>query len=87
MDAKDSVISGNAQASVGSTYTVGIDKGFLIVAYPDSDVDSEFGFEFWATAVLKSEDDDSGDSAGVPVVVVNDSGSGKIVIEKQNEDG
>jgi hypothetical protein len=35
--------------------------------------------------VLKTED--TVEEVAVPVVVVNDSGSGKIVIEKQNEDG
>jgi len=36
--------------------------------------------------VLKPTHDDVS-AVAVPVVVVNDSGSGKIVIEKQNEDG
>ena len=36
--------------------------------------------------MLKPTHDDVSEAA-VPVVVVNDSGSGKIVIEKQNEDG
>lgn len=86
LDAVHSVIPDNVQAQVDSTYTIGVDKGFLIVAYPNQDQETEFGFEFWTNAVLKPEDG-SEDEAAVPVVVVNDSGSGKIVIEKQNEDG
>lgn len=84
-EATQSVIAGNQQASEGSTYTIGADKGFLIVAYPNEVVSvqsgqTDFGFNYWLDAVEKSEDDDS---AAVPVIL-NDSGSGKIVIEKNN---
>lgn len=33
--ATDSVISGNQQATAGSTYSISVSKGFLIVAYPN----------------------------------------------------
>lgn len=33
--ATESVIAGNQQATVGSTYSISVSKGFLIVAYPN----------------------------------------------------
>ena len=57
MQAKDSIVSGNEQASVGTTYSVGVDKGFLVVAYPDENVqDTQLGFNYWLEAVSKEEE-------------------------------
>lgn len=41
---------------MGQTYSVGADKGFLVVAYPNQDKDTEFGFNYWLEASLKSEE-------------------------------
>lgn len=84
LEATDSVISGNQQASSGATYSIGADKGFLIVAYPNEVVklepgQTDFGFDYWLDADLIPEEDD----AAVPVIL-NDSGSNKIVIEKDD---
>lgn len=84
-EATESVVLGNQQATVGQTYSIEPSKGFLIVAYPNEQVTSEpttaFGFNYWIDATLKPTDED--DSAAVPVIV-NDSGSGKIVIQKDD---
>jgi len=52
-EATESIIDGNNQANVGQTYSIGVDKGILIVAYPNENVDTEFGFEYWLEAELK----------------------------------
>lgn len=36
-EAIEPIIPGNEQAEVGTTYKIGPDKGFLIVAYPNKD--------------------------------------------------
>ena len=53
MEATESIIDGNGQAAVGQTYTIGVDKGVLIVAYPNQYVDTEFGFNYWLEADLR----------------------------------
>lgn len=67
-EATESVISGNQQASVGTTYSIGVDKGFLIVAYPDADSPGEFGFTYWLEADLKPVDTDE-QSTAVPIAL------------------
>jgi len=34
MEATESLVIGNQQATVGQTFSIGVEKGFLIVAYP-----------------------------------------------------
>lgn len=53
MEATESVVLGNEQASVGQTYSVSADKGFLIVAYPNENKQTEFGFNYWLEAEVK----------------------------------
>lgn len=53
MAATDSVILGNEQAAVGQTYTIDASQGFLIVAYPNEDQETEFGFNYWLEAEIK----------------------------------
>lgn len=51
------MVSGNAQVSVGQTYSVEVSKGFLVVAYPEEGVrDTEFGFNYWLEAVSKEDE-------------------------------
>jgi len=40
------VIDNNEQVSVGNTYKIDSDTGFLLVAYPNSDIDTEFEFSY-----------------------------------------
>jgi len=67
MDATESVIAGNAQASAGATYSIGADKGFLIVAYANESSNGEFAFNYWLEAELKQAESD--ESVAVPVAV------------------
>ena len=46
-NAVESIISGNKKAELNTNYTVDVDDGFLIVAYPDENVPTEFEFEYW----------------------------------------
>jgi len=63
-EAKQSIIPGNEQATVGATYSIGSDSGLLIVAYPDLDVNSEFGFNYWLEAELKPTPEEENQSDG-----------------------
>lgn len=66
MEATESVIPGNGQAAVGQTYTVGVDKGLLIVAYPnENQQDTEFGFNYWLEASLKPAPGEKPDSGSI----------------------
>lgn len=76
-EATENVISGNAQASAGATYSIGVDKGFLIVAYPDAGAAGEFGFTYWLEAELKPVKTEE-ESTAVPIAV-NGSGAGTTV--------
>lgn len=64
MDATESVVAGNAQASAGATYSIGADKGFLIVAYANEGGNGDFSFKYWLEAELKPESDET---VAVPV--------------------
>ena len=56
LEAKESLIQDNEQATFGTTYSVGIDKGFLVVAYPNEGTAyTEFGFSYWVEAISKAE--------------------------------
>lgn len=64
MTATESIIAGNAQASAGATYSIGVDKGFLVVAYPtEGGAIGEFGFNYWIEADLKPAESDDEDLA------------------------
>jgi hypothetical protein len=47
LSANVSLIAGNKPPKVGQTYVLIPDRGALIVAYPDKDVDTEFQFKYW----------------------------------------
>lgn len=64
--ATESVIAGNAQASAGATYSIDVEKGFLVVAYPNEGVEGEFGFNYWIDAELKPAEPEDEDLA-VPI--------------------
>ena len=42
--ALEEIVPGNEAVTVGTTYTTDSDKGFLLVAYPDLDADTEFEY-------------------------------------------
>jgi len=58
LEATESMISGNNQATIGQTYSIGVEKGIMIVAYPNEDKETDFGFEYWLEAELKPEEDE-----------------------------
>lgn len=68
-EATESVILGNEQGSIGQTYSVTADKGFLVVAYPNDNSPSEFGFNYWLEAELIQEEPVT-DENTTPAVVV-----------------
>jgi len=55
-EATQSMIPGNQQATVGQTYSMGVESGIMIVAYPNEDMETDFGFEYWLEADLKPEE-------------------------------
>lgn len=57
-EATESIVPGNDQITVGETYSIGVDKGFLIVAYPNENVETEFGFNYWLEAEIKPVETD-----------------------------
>lgn len=57
-EATQSMIPGNNQANIGQSYSIGVEKGIMIVAYPNEDKETDFGFEYWLEADLKPEEDD-----------------------------
>ena len=57
-EATKSIIPGNEQAEAGVTYEIGVENGLLIVAYPNEDMETEFGFNYWLEADLKPEPED-----------------------------
>jgi len=46
-NAVQNVVYGNQQLELNKNYTVKTSAGFMLVAYPDKDVDTEFEFEYW----------------------------------------
>lgn len=57
-EATESMIAGNNQATIGQTYSIGVESGIMIVAYPNEDQETDFGFEYWLEAELKPEEGD-----------------------------
>lgn len=57
-EATESMIAGNNQATIGQTYSIGVESGIMIVAYPNEDQETDFGFEYWLEADLKPEEGD-----------------------------
>lgn len=55
-EATESMIAGNNQATVGQTYSMGVESGIMVVAYPNEDMETDFGFEYWLEAELKPEE-------------------------------
>lgn len=52
-EATQSMIPGNNQATVGQSYSIGVESGIMIVAYPNENKETDFGFEYWLEADLK----------------------------------
>jgi hypothetical protein len=52
-EATQSMIPGNNQAAVGQSYSIGVEGGIMIVAYPNENKETDFGFEYWLEADLK----------------------------------
>jgi len=41
------VVYGNEQVEIGKNYTVKNTEGFMMIAYPEKDVETELEFEYW----------------------------------------
>ena len=65
--ATKSLIPKNAQALVNNTYEINIDRGMLIIAYPDKDVmDTEFQFSYWIAPInILIEEEESTNLAAI----------------------
>lgn len=50
--AKESIIPSNAQVELDKEYMIPVDKGMLIVAYPNKDKTTEFSFTYWIAGVV-----------------------------------
>ena len=46
-EARQPVVEGNRQPVVAERYWVPVSSGFLVVAFPDEDVETELEFEVW----------------------------------------
>ena len=46
-EATEEVVSGNSAVKLNRNYTIDISKGFLIVAYPNKDVETTFEFKYY----------------------------------------
>lgn len=49
--AYENITNGNIQATLGLVYNISAYRGFLIVAYPNKNVDTEFAFDYWVEAL------------------------------------
>jgi len=49
-NATGSMIEGNDKVALNKNYTIAVEKGFLIVAYPKEDLDADFEFEYWVAS-------------------------------------
>ena len=47
-NATQSMINGNDKVILNKNYTIDVEQGILIVAYPKEDLDADFEFEYWA---------------------------------------
>jgi hypothetical protein len=47
LNAVHNVVYGNQQIELNKNYTVKTSEGFMMVAYPEKDVETEFEFEYW----------------------------------------
>lgn len=72
-EATESIIDGNQQVTVGETYSIDPSKGFVVVAYPNENVATEFAFNYWLEAEIKpvepevTDDEETETSDGKPV--------------------
>lgn len=95
-DSTTGLVSGNQMPSVGSTYSVALNEGIMVVAYPNEIVETDFEFEYWVTegnSGAQSPQDLKGD-IGNPTGPVNVVGtdtktgdSGKATTEPETDDG
>lgn len=49
--AYENLTDGNVPAKQGVVYNISAYRGFLVVAYPNKDKDTEFAFDFWAEVI------------------------------------
>ena len=47
------IITNNEPVRVGSNYTISIDTGMLLVAYPNKDAKTDFEFKYWVADVTE----------------------------------
>ena len=48
-----SIVNDNQPVKVGSNYTISIDSGMLLVAYPNKDSETDFEFKIWVADVTE----------------------------------
>ena len=47
------IITNNEPVRVGSNYTISINTGMLLVAYPNKDAKTDFEFKYWVADVTE----------------------------------
>jgi len=58
VDATEPIVAGNEQVEIGTTYKIGAYDGLLLIAYPNKDKETEFGFNYWLEAELKPTEEE-----------------------------
>ena len=48
--ATEPIIDDNERVQLNKNYTIDVEKGLLIVAYPKEDLDADFEFEYWVAS-------------------------------------
>lgn len=46
-NATESIVKGNDKVQLNVNYTIEVEKGFLLIAYPKENVHTDFEFEYW----------------------------------------
>lgn len=55
-NALGSLVEDNAQVEIDKEYSVDIDKGIMVIAYPNKDKSTEFSFTYWFAPVIQPEE-------------------------------
>ena len=84
----------NEQVVLDQEYTVDADVGFLLIAYPDEDAETEFEFTFnigsYATpppvVIDEEEEDDDETEEETEVIVVDQEESEEIIEDQEGEE-
>lgn len=58
LTAFENVTANNSQAVMGTPYNISAYRGFVVVAYPNKDKDTEFAFNYWADVVSSEDEED-----------------------------